>query len=75
MATLDEIHTVAFVLLKVLVVTAPRKKQGCASNAPLAAQNRTLGCWHLFVDLVSENNIRTAKQANLVVPLNFPFKL
>lgn len=29
MATLDEINMLAFVLMKVLVVTAPRKKQGC----------------------------------------------
>ena len=29
MATLDEINMLAFVLMKVLVVTAPRKKHGC----------------------------------------------
>ena len=31
MATFDEINTLAFVLMKVLVVTAPRKKQGYVS--------------------------------------------
>lgn len=28
MATLDEINTIAFVVLRVLLVTAPKKKQG-----------------------------------------------
>jgi hypothetical protein len=41
MATLDEINTIVFVLLKVLVVTAPRKKQGCVSHEPLPALTDT----------------------------------
>jgi hypothetical protein len=37
MSTLDEISTLAFVLLKILVATAPKKKHGCASHEPLRA--------------------------------------
>jgi hypothetical protein len=54
MNTLEELSTFAFVLLKVLVATAPRKKHGYASHEPLpalpgtpsdyqATQNKALG--------------------------------
>jgi hypothetical protein len=32
LTTLDEINTIAFVLIKVLVAAAPRKKHGCVSH-------------------------------------------
>ena len=37
MVTMDEINTIAFVLLKVLTVTAPRKKQGLYASHDISA--------------------------------------